>query len=115
MAEAARRRLVITGLELHTARNAPLFWRHAFPAMAQARQDPGCLFADARRIGRVHFTVTLWRDAAAASAYGRSGAHARAAALTDRLGHGKVYWGSAEAAPDWETAERLWQEHAQIV
>jgi hypothetical protein len=81
----------------------------------QAKADPACLHAEARTVAGVAHTVTLWRDAAAARAYGTTGAHRQAAAVFPKIATGKVWSGPADAAPDWPEARRLWAEHGTPV
>ncbi len=109
------RHLVVTGLTLRSPLHGPLFAYHAMRSFAQAQADPACLHAEARTIEGVAHTVTLWRDAAAARAYGTSAAHRQAAAAFPKIATGKVWAGPAEAAPDWPEARRLWTDHETIV
>lgn len=107
--------IVVTGLRLRSPLHAPLFAFHAMRAFAQAQRDPACSFAEARQIDDVHHTVTVWTDAGAAGAYGRSGAHARATAVFAKIATGKVWSGIASEPPGWLEARRLWDEEGRDV
>lgn len=107
--------VVVTGLSLRSPIHAPLFAFHAMRSLAQAEADPDCLHAEARTIEGVAHTVTAWRDAAAARAYGTTGAHRRAAAVFPRIATGKVWSGPADAPPPWDEARRLWRDHGTPV
>ena len=107
--------LVVTGLTLRSPLYQPLFLFHAIRSHSQASAHPGIRHLDQRTVDGVHHTVTLWEDAVAARDYGTSGAHRRAAAIYAKIATGKVYAGPADAAPDWPTARRLWEEQGRAV
>lgn len=91
----------ITGLRLRHWSFAPLFWWHAFGAMAQARAAKGNLSADARQINGVHHTVSVWQDREMMLQYLRSGAHLRAMRIFPRIAKGSVAGFQASQAPAW--------------
>jgi hypothetical protein len=69
----------VTRLRLRSVRFVPLLVVAAVRARRQALASEGCLAADTRaHRGFVFWTRTLWRDAAAAHRFARSGAHGAA-------------------------------------
>ena len=105
----------ITGLRLKQAWHGPVFWLHAARAMMQARKAPGNLSADARRIGGVHHTVSVWRDREAMRAYLRSGAHLQAMRVFPQIATGAVAGFAAAAAPDWADVPAILQSRGRGV
>jgi hypothetical protein len=99
---ARDRHVSITGLRLRHPALAPVFWWHAIRAMAQARAAAGSLPAEARRIGTVHHTVSVWQDRAAMLAYLPTGAYRRALTLFPRIATGEVAGFAAASAPRWK-------------
>ena len=107
--------VVVTGLRLKAALYAPLFGYHAVRSMAQARREPSCRFAEARTVDGFHHTLTVWDSAAAAAAYGQSGAHRAAAAVFSKIATGAVYHGDARQRPEWTEALSLWRSRGVAV
>ena len=106
----------VTRLRLRSLRFFPLFVVGAFRSRSQALRADGCLAADTRTIaGRVFWTRTLWRDAAAMRNFARSGAHG---AVMPKLQHwcdeaAVVEW-ERDALPDWREAETRLREHGRV-
>lgn len=105
----------ITGLRLRNPLLAPVFWWHAVRAMGQARAAPGNLSAEARRIGGVHHTVSVWQTRAAMLAYLRSGVHRQALRVFPRIATGKVAGYLADWAPDWGSVPTILHIHGRAV
>ncbi len=105
----------ITGLRVRRIWHTPIFWRYALAAMAQARQDPGCLIAEARTIDGVHHTRSLWRDQQAMKNYLRNGAHLRAMQQFNRIATGKTLGYAADALPEWDDLHQMWLERGREV
>lgn len=103
----------ITGLRVKSLWAAPLFWRHAIPAMAQARRAPGIVMAEARKIDGVQHTLTVWRSRDHMRAYLTSGAHMAAMKSFRRIATGATCGYEAEGAPTWDEAVAYWREHAR--
>jgi quinol monooxygenase YgiN len=94
----------ITGLRLNSRWHAPRFWWHALRSMAQARRTPGCLMADARSVGGVQHTLSVWQDRAALGAFMTSAAHRAAMQDFRRIATGRTYGYESDSAPDWSEA-----------
>jgi hypothetical protein len=83
--------------------------------MVQARVADGCLQAEARTIGGIHHTRSVWRNQDAMLAYLRSGAHLGALKVFKRIATGKTYGYEATEIPDWDLVHRLWQDYGREV
>lgn len=105
----------ITGLKLKRFWHAPIFWRHAVASMAQARTAPGCLSANARTIGGIHHTMSVWKTRKDMVAYLRSGAHSSAIDVFSSIATGKVYGFEAKEIPKWPEARELWEKNGRVV
>ncbi|WP_181706128.1 hypothetical protein [Chthonobacter rhizosphaerae] len=98
----------ITGMRVRSAFAMPRFVWHAVRSMAQARSADGILFAEARRIGGVHHTLTVWRSREHMLAYLSSGAHRQAMRAFADLGTGTTFGYTAPAFPSWDDALAEW-------
>lgn len=100
----------ITGLRLKGPLSVVRFWRHALPSMAQAKRAPGNISADARKIGGVYHTLSVWTAESAMRAYLTSGAHKNAMANFHRVATGYAFGFPAEHPPAWSEVHGLWLE-----
>lgn len=107
--------LSITGLTVRHVWHVPVFWHYSVRAMARARSAPGCLSAEARTIGGVHHTRSLWRERSDMLAYLQSDAHLDATRAFPRIATGRVLGFEAETVPDWDAVHRLWQTQGRDV
>jgi len=105
----------ITGLTVRRFWHVPIFWLHAVPSMIQARRAPGNISAEARTIGGVHHTLSVWSDREAMRTYLRTGPHLRAMRLYRRIATGKVTGYATDRVPDWSEAHALWAERGREV
>jgi hypothetical protein len=110
--------LAVTRLRLASGTRLPFFLAAAVPSFAQAKRNPACLAAETRRTsGRVYWTRTLWRDAAAMRAYMRSDAHGKAmpklAGWCDEAASMHIEWPD-ETPPDWAESKRLLDIHGHL-
>lgn len=103
----------ITGLKVRSLLLMPLFYRHAVPALTQARKAPGNLFADVRRIAGVQHTLTVWQDRAAMRAYLTSGAHLQAIRSFRQIGSGRTCGYEADRQPSWDEALEYWHQYGR--
>lgn len=103
----------ITGMTVHSWRQVPLFFRHAIPSLHQAKQAPGNLFADVRKVAGVQHTLTVWDDRAAMRNYLTSGAHLQAIRAFRKIGNGKMCGYEADHLPTWDEALAYWQVNAR--
>ena len=102
----------ITRLRLRSIWILPLFGWHTFRSLRQARASDGCLGARVHNFGGAFWTLTLWRDAAAARAFMLAGPHRkvmpRLASWCDEAS--LAHW-EAESMPSWQdAAHRLGHE-----
>ena len=105
----------ITGLTLKSLLYAVPFWWHASQSFSQATRAKGNLFADARRVGDVHHTLTIWTSRDAMRAYLGAGPHRRALKAYQSIGSGRVHGYYADIAPGWDEALRVWEREARAV
>jgi hypothetical protein len=105
----------ITGLTLRNPWHLPRFWWHAIRSMAQARAASGCLMAEARTVGAVHHTLSVWQDRVALRSFMTSGAHLAAMRDFRRIATGRTFGYDADRAPDWPEALDLWRCHGRAV
>jgi hypothetical protein len=105
----------ITGLTLKSRRHFVRFWWHAIRSMGQAKRAPGNRSADARIIGGVHHTLTVWDDEQAMRAYLRSGPHLGAMRAFRGIATGKTIGFVAEAAPAWSDVHDIWMQRGREV
>ena len=105
----------ITGLVLHSPLHWPRFAFHAGASMTQARSAAGNRFAEARQIGEVHHTLSVWDNRDAMAQYLRAGAHLRAMQVFSKIGHGKTYGYETDTPPGWKDVPRLYEQHATPV
>ena len=52
----------VTGLELKSWLRYPQFMMYAAPSFIQAQSSPGNVFTDAKDIGTIHHTLTVWEE-----------------------------------------------------
>ena len=105
----------ITGLRLKGPLHALRFAWHALGSMRQAKTADGNLFADARRIGGVHHTLSVWRDEAAMRRFLVAGAHLKAMRAFPSIATGSTIGFPAEKAPDWSEVHAIWQARGRVV
>ena len=86
----------ITGLRLKARRHMFRFWWHSIRSMAQARQAPGNVKAEARIVQGVHHTLSVWVDEQAMRAFLLSGAHRQAMRAFRAIGTGCSIAGPSE-------------------
>ncbi len=111
--DAGQLYISITGLRLKRPWHALRFWRHAIPAMRQARQAPGNLQARAKTIAGVRHTLSVWESKAAMRAFLYAGAHKRAIKAFPIIATGQTFGFESDRVPDWDEVHRLWQEHGR--
>ena len=104
----------ITGLRVKSVWRLPAFWWHASAAMQQAMNAQGCLGAEARLIGGVHHTRSVWTDRQSMKDYLQSGAHLKAIKAFRDIATGKTLGFDAESIPDWDEVHRLWHQKARV-
>ena len=83
--------------------------------MRQAYAASGLISAKARKIGRVHHTLTLWDSQAAMRAYLVTGAHLGAMKAFHRLATGRTIGFECETPPTWEEVHEIWATKSKIV
>jgi quinol monooxygenase YgiN len=105
----------ITGLRIERLWNLPTFWAHATRSMAQARAAAGNISAEARTIGGVHHTLSVWTDRDAMRAYLATGPHREAMRVFPRIATGMVAGYFAPHAPDWSEVHAIWLERGRVV
>jgi len=103
----------ITGLRLNGPLATARFWWHARRSMSQARAAPGNVCTEARAIGGVQHTLTVWTDEAAMRAYLVSGAHLQAMRAFRNIATGKTIGYISLAVPNWAEARAIWEEHGR--
>ena len=106
----------VTRLRIRSFRFFPPFIVGAFRSLLQARRADGCLAADVRTIrGRVFWTRSLWRDAAAMRGFLGGGVHRT---VMPKLLHwcdeaSLVDW-EQDTLPSWPEAEAHLREHGRV-
>jgi hypothetical protein len=105
----------VTGLVLDSFLSYPQFLYHAVPSMMQAEAAPGNVFANARQVGSVHHTLTIWDDKMAMRRFMMSGAHVKAMKSFDSFATGTVYGYESDNIPTWEEAIQLLTEKGRII
>jgi len=83
--------------------------------MVQAKSAVGNISADARTIGGIHHTVSLWQSREHMLTYLRQGAHLQAMKNFKRVGTGKVLGYEADSVPDWGEVHELWKSKGREV
>lgn len=100
----------VTRLRLSRWRNWPAFMFHAARSAFQAKRADGCLNVALRANGRIHFTMTAWRDAAALRGFMSSGYHREAmpklAGWCDEASLVRFEY-DGSALPSWDFAEQM--------
>ncbi|MEM8839329.1 MAG: hypothetical protein AAGE89_14640 [Pseudomonadota bacterium] len=103
----------ITGLKVRSVFQILLFYRHAVASMAQARQAPGNISAEARTINGVRHTLSVWESETAMRKFLYCGAHRNAIKAFPSIGSGKTFGYDADTIPTWEEVHLLWLEKAR--
>ncbi|MEE4238174.1 MAG: hypothetical protein V2I51_15745, partial [Anderseniella sp.] len=103
----------ITGLRLNHWRHWPRFAWHASRSMKQARASEGCLSAQARNIGGMFYTVSLWENERAMRRFLYQGAHGKAARDFDNFATGLTAGYEAAAAPSWDEVPGVLQQRGR--
>jgi hypothetical protein len=98
----------ITGFRLNRWRYLPLFWWHTARSILQARWARGNLFVEARVIGGVYHTLTVWIDERAMRAFVTAGSHLGAMKVNRKMGTGRTLGFYAHQVPDWQIAVQRW-------
>lgn len=100
----------VTRLRLNRWRDWPAFLFHAVRSAIQAKRADGNLGVALRNDGRVHWTMTAWRDPAALRAFMLSGNHRQAmpklAGWCDEASLARFEHDGREL-PSWKTAEGI--------
>lgn len=104
----------ITGLRLKSPFHAAWFWWHAIRSMMQAQGAPGNLRSEARSIGGVQHTLTVWEDRAAMRRFMVTGAHAKAMRAFPQIATGSTFGFETDQVPDWGDVHQLWQERGIV-
>ena len=104
----------ITGLRLKTPFHAAWFWWHAIRSMMQAQAAPGNLRAEARAIGGVQHTLTVWTNRTAMRRFLITGAHVKAMRAFPRIATGSTFGFETDTVPDWGDIHRLWHERGIV-
>ena len=102
----------VTGLKLTGWWRSFLFWCYAIPSMAQARGTRGNIFADARVIGEMRHTLTVWEDQAAMKTFLRRGAHQSAVKTFAGMTTPHICGITLDYVPNWDEALELWRRYA---
>lgn len=102
----------ITGLRVKSPWYGPRFWWHAIRSMAQAQAAPGNISAEARSIGGVQHTLSVWESKAAMRQFLVTGAHLAAMKSFRSIATGGTFGYEAEAVPGWDEVHALWLERA---
>jgi|JI61114DRNA_FD_contig_31_2692163_length_570_multi_2_in_0_out_0_1 hypothetical protein len=105
----------ITGLELKAFWHYPTFCYHAVKSFSQSSSSPGNISTDAKQIGSVHHTLTVWESRADMVNFLRKGAHADAMKVFDGIATGKVYGYESDVIPNWEEAREIWDTKGRVV
>jgi hypothetical protein len=103
----------ITGLRLNHWRHWPRFAWHASRSLRQAKAAEGCLSADARSIGGMWYTVSLWQSERAMRRFLYQGAHGKAARDFDNFATGLTAGFEADAAPAWDEVPGVLKERGR--
>lgn len=82
-------------------------------SMAQAKQAPGCISADARSIDGVHHTLSVWSSKADMLKFIHSDAHARAIKIFRKIATGKTFGYPANEPPGWSEVHTIWKERGR--
>ncbi|MFT5579253.1 MAG: hypothetical protein ACI9WS_002012 [Paraglaciecola psychrophila] len=105
----------VTGLKAKSFLSTFVFWRHAIPSRAQAKQANGLVFLEVKRVEQYQHTLSVWKNKDAMIAYRDSGAHLVAIKGFRKIATGKVYGFEANSIPSWEVALNLWTANASDV
>jgi hypothetical protein len=98
----------ITGLRLKKPWHVFRFYWLALQALRQARKAAGNLTTEAKTIGGIHHTLTVWESRAAMQGFLYVGAHKRAIAAFGKIATGKTFGFAADRVPSWEEVPEIW-------
>lgn len=105
----------ITGLTVRSPRHVPVFWWHAIRSMMQARRAEGIVGVEARRVGGVQHTLSVWESEEAMRRFVTTGAHLAAMRAFHRVATGSTVGYAAEVAPRGDEVHAIWLERAAPV
>jgi hypothetical protein len=110
--------VAVTRLRIRSVRFVLPFGWYTWRSFKQAKRAPGNLAVNLRRAeGFAFWTLTMWRDEAAMSAYRIAPPHLHAMPkLLEWCDEAAVvHWNQVSAGlPDWETAERRMAEFGRL-
>ncbi len=110
---SARCYVSITGLTLNGWWHWPRFVWHATRSNAQAKKSEGNLHASVKQVGSKYCTLTVWSSERAMKRFLYQGAHGKAVRDFDNFATGTTYGYETDAAPGWDEALRLLEEHGK--
>ena len=103
----------ITGLRLKRPWHWLRFAWHAVPTFREAQRAPGNLGAEARTIGGVRHTLTVWESEAAMRRFLHGGAHRRAMRAYPAIATGLTFGYETDCVPGWDKVLQLWRERGR--
>lgn len=103
----------ITGLRPKNIFQFFRFWYLAIPVMRQAKQAPGNISAEARKINGIYHTVTAWDDELAMKRFLYQGAHRKAIKEFPTLATGKTLGFTSDVVPPWTEVPVIWHAKGQ--
>ncbi|MEP3275156.1 MAG: hypothetical protein ABJN26_08455 [Stappiaceae bacterium] len=98
----------VTGLRPKNIFQYLRFWYFALPVMRQARQSPGNISAEARKINGVFHTVSVWEDDFAMRRFLYQGAHRKAISAFPSMATGKTFGFYSQTVPSWAEVPVIW-------
>lgn len=110
--------VIVTEFHLPRLRDTLGFLRASREITSQMKETPGLVgyALQARILSRTYRTVSIWRSPAAARAFGRSGAHARAASTSPAGTHPSAMarWDApaSDPPPAWDRVEQALRQAA---
>ena len=106
----------VTGLALKSWLRYPQFMMYAVPSLVQAQSSPGNIFTDAKDVGTIHHTLTVWENRDHMLKFLRQGEHVKAMKVSRTAGkYGKVFGYESDSVPTWEEALQIWAEKGRVV
>ena len=81
--------------------------------MSQARAAHGNISAEARTIGAVHYTVSVWESERAMKRFLYQAAHGRAIRDFQNFATGKTHGFEAASAPSWSDVPALLEDNGR--
>ena len=103
----------ITGLTLRRPWHVVRFYWHAIWSLRQARRSRGNFAVSVRTIDGVHYTLTVWENAASMRQFLYSGAHRHAIRAFPAIAVGKTFGFEADREPDWSEVPDLLRQHGR--